>query len=127
MLKEVADVESIETVPFEVSAVVSPILDDLREKLDAVDPKKPGQQRYEAARELGCGAAIAKGAKYRSLLPEQIYVPNTEIRRANGTIRIPYLKTAIPEVPSDVVVKAVVYIRKEGAWVGQLEVKKLVL
>jgi hypothetical protein len=74
---------------------------------------------------LGCGAAISKGAKYRSLLAERIYVPSTEIRQSNGSVRIPYLKTAISGVPSDVVVKAVVYFREEGAWLGRLEVKKL--
>jgi len=125
MLKAIADVEKIETMPFEVSEVMVPLLEELRGKLDKVNPEHPGQQRFEAARDLGCGSAVSKGAKYRSLLPERIFIPSTETRRANGGIRISALKTTIPDVPADVAVKAVLFIREEGAWAGRLEVKKL--
>jgi hypothetical protein len=122
-LKAVTDADRTQTISFEVSEDLSVSLNDLREKLDEVDPKKPGQQRYEAARKLGCGAAVAKGAKYRSLTPERVFIPNTEIRRLSDGIRIPYLKTTIPNVPEEMNIKAVLFLREEGAWVGQLEVK----
>jgi hypothetical protein len=124
MLKAISDVENVFTLAFEVSETLSTQLDDLRSKLDAVDPKQPGQRRYEAARELGCGASVAKGAKYRSLLPDRIFIPRTEIRQASDKVRIPALKLTIPD-PPPVDVKGVVFVRQEGAWAGQLEVEKL--
>jgi len=122
-LKAVTDADLTQTISFEVSEDLSERLNDLREKLDAIDPHKPGQLRYEAARKLGVGAAVAKGAKYRSLTPERLFIPSTEIRRLIDGIRIPYLKTTIPNVPEEMEVKAVLFLREEGAWVGQLEVK----
>ncbi len=122
MCKAITDSENIFTLPFEISETLSSQLDELRGKLDGVDPNKPGQQRYDAARELGCGAAVAKGAKYRSLLPGRIFIPRTEFRQSSDAIRITSLKTTIAE-PPPVDVKGIVFVREGRSWTGQLEVK----
>ena len=121
-LKAVLDGENTRWLPFGISEALVKVLDDQREKLSAVDPKAPGRERYEQARQAGCPAAVAKGAKDRQLQRDRIYLPGTELSRRDGTVRISALKLTIPGIPPDVRVKGITFLHENEVWTGKLEV-----
>src|ERR1700721_1803947 len=59
----VKDGEDQVMVPFGVSEALYQVLEEQRTNLDFVDPATPSKSRYTMARESGCYAAVAKGAK----------------------------------------------------------------
>lgn len=119
------DDENVRLLPFPVSEALAQKLDEQRERLDNVDSKLVGKQRYQHARqELGCLAAVAKGAKDRELKPDRIYIPGTELQNGNGKVRISSLKATLT-VPAEVHVKGLTFIRDNGTWSGVLEVRDL--
>jgi hypothetical protein len=115
LTKWVADADNVREVLSEVSDTLAAILNDQRQKLDQVDAKRSGPERYEMARKAGCFAAIAKGAKHRTLKPEQIFIPRSEFKVVNGQLRIPVLKATLaipssaPHMGANTVVKAVIF------------------
>ncbi len=118
------DDENVRLLPFPVSESLAEKLNDQRERLDNVPLTASGKDRYHEARQTyGCFAAIAKGAKDRELKEDRIFIPRTEIRNGNGCARIPSLKARLT-VPADVHVKGITFIRENGVWTGQLEVKQ---
>lgn len=97
------------------------ILRDQREKLDLVNMRRSGHERFRQARKLGCLVAVAKGVKYRKLERGEICIPYTEFTITNGRLHIPALKTVFP-VPTGMDVRAVVFRRDNTSWYGVLEV-----
>jgi hypothetical protein len=106
LAKWTSDGDNVREVLSEVSDSLAAILNDQRQKLDQVDAKRPGPEWYELARPAGCFAAIAKGAKHRTLKPEQIFIPRSEFKVVNGQLRIPVLKATL-SVPGRMDVKAI--------------------
>lgn len=135
-MKWMSDGDNVREVLSEVSDSLPAILNDQRQKLDQVDAKRPGVERYEMARKAGCFAAIAKGAKHRTLKPEQIFIPRSEFTVVNGLLRIPVLKATLvipssaPHMGANIAVKAVIFRRvsvgyvsgEATGWEGILEV-----
>lgn len=118
------DDENVQLLPFPVSESLAEKLDDQRKRLDRLAPALTGKERYTVARQVeGCFAAVAKGAKDRELKANRIYIPRTELQNGNGQVRISALKATLP-LPAGVKVKSVTFIREDGAWTGQLEVKE---
>lgn len=116
------DDENVLTLPFPVTQALAAKLDDQSGRLGNVDPMLPGKQRYLAARQNGCCAAIAKGAKDRALTGK-IFIPGSELQNGNGEVRISALKATLP-VPAGLRVKSISFVREGDAWAGQLEVKE---
>lgn len=124
VIKAVVDGEDTLFLPVEVSEALAAILTDQRERLDTVHAT--GRDRYRAAREAGCPASVAKGAKDRTLKPNEIYIPRTEIHRSGNAVRISALKTTLQNIP-DGDVTGVVFTRDaDGNWSGKLEAKQTV-
>jgi hypothetical protein len=115
------DEETTRVLLFEVSEALKQKLDDQRQRLDGVNPKLPPVERYQLARSAGVLAAVAKGVKNRSDRPNEIFLPKSELRNGNGSIRISSLRAAIA-VPEGVRVKSVSFVRTDGAWQGRASV-----
>ena len=117
----VTEEERIQTIPFSVSESLAHLLEAQRAKLDQVDATKPGKLRYAEARAKGCFTAVAKGAKDRQLKPNQIFIPRTELRMADGTLRISVFKASVPCDYGDEVLS--VTFQKDGPkhWYGYIE------
>jgi hypothetical protein len=117
------DDDNVRVLPFPVTEGLAAKLDDQRERLGSVEPTLPGKQRYQAAREAGCFAAVAKGAKDRELKMDRVFIPGSELQNGNGQVRISALKATLP-VPAGLHVKSITFSREGTAWAGQLEVKE---
>jgi hypothetical protein len=117
----VTDGEGAKTIPFSVSESLATLLEAQRVKLDQVDVTKPGKLRYAEARAQGCFTAVAKGAKNRQLKPNQIFIPGTELRVADGTLRISVFRASVPCDYDDEVLS--VTFQKDGPdyWYGYIE------
>jgi hypothetical protein len=120
------DEDSVQRIPFAVSQTMAGKLGAQRESLDRVNASVPGPQRYQLAREAGCCAAVAKGAKDRRIEPNQLYFPKTEMRVQNQMLRISSLKASLP-MPASLVeegrsVRGIVFTNIDGSWTGYLEV-----
>lgn len=129
LIRWACDADNVREVTSQVPDSLAEILNDQRQRLDKVDAKLPGVERYQAARQAGCLAAVAKGAKYRSLKPEQIFLPRSEFKPLNGQLRIPVFKATllVPEQQSATLaspanVRAVTFRRDNASWYSVLEV-----
>lgn len=118
------DDEHVHLLPFPISEALALKMDDQRQKLSHTDPELPGKQRYLSAREHGCFAAVAKGAKDRELQPGRIFIPGSELTHSNGRVRISALKASLP-VPDGLHVKGITFTCDDTGWRGQLEVKEV--
>jgi hypothetical protein len=117
------DDENVRMLPFPITESLALKLDDQRQKLDQVSPKLPGKARYQLAREQGCFAAVAKGAKDRELKPDRIFIPHSEIANGNGHVRISALKASLT-IPDGLHVKSLTFVRSTDKWTGHIEVKE---
>jgi hypothetical protein len=115
------DEEATRVLVFEVSEPLKQKLDDQRQRLDGVNPKLPPVERYQLARSAGVLAAVAKGIKNRSDRPNEIFLPKSELRNGNGSIRISSLRASIA-VPEGVSVKNVSFVRTDDGWQGRASV-----
>ena len=118
----ITDGERIKTILFSVSESLAALLEAQRAKLDQVDATKPGKLRYAEARAKGCFTAVAKGASDRQLKPNRIFIPRTELRMTDGTLRISVFKASVPCDYADDEVRSVTF-EKDGPahWYGYIE------
>jgi|GEM_PF-5435193 hypothetical protein len=114
--------DSVQRSSFIVSEALAEKLNDQLDRLATVDASRPGKERYQLARQAGCFAAIAKGAKDRKLEPDQVYIPKTELMVKDGKVRISALKATL-NLPGVFGVVGIVFLRDHNIdhWHGYVE------